>query len=147
VTEWKVGDRVAYCDDINGSYATARLYDASRLVAIPDDVSDEQACAVLLKGLTARYLLKEVTSLETGDTVLYHAAAGGVGRIFTRWGTALGLEVIGTVSSAAKADAAYDGGCVHVINYRDEDFVQGVLDFTAGRVCERSSTPLGGTPS
>jgi len=133
VTSVAVGDRVAYSDDINGSYATARLYAADRLVAIPAGVSDEQAAAVLLKGLTARYLLKEMLPLNAGDTVLYHAAAGGVGQIVAQWGRGLGLKVIGTVSDERKAEVARAAGCSDVINYRTENFVDRVMEITKGR--------------
>jgi hypothetical protein len=98
-----VGDRVVYGDIAFGAYATARLHPADRLVRIPAGVSDAQAASTFLKGLTARFLLKEVLELRPGDTVLYHAAAGGVGQIFVQWAKALGLKVIGTVSSDAKA--------------------------------------------
>lgn len=133
VTDYRVGDRVAYSDDINGSYTTARLYDADRLIAIPDDITDEQVCTVLLKGLTARYLLKEVTPLQPGDALLYHAVAGGVGQIFAEWGNALGFEIIGTVSTEAKAEIARQRGCAHVINYSTEDFVARVMEITDGK--------------
>lgn len=133
VTQVKVGDRVGYCDDINGSYATARLYDANRLIQLPATISDAQAAAVMLKGLTARYLLKEVVPLKAGDTVLYHAAAGGVGQIFSQWGKALGINVIGTVSDDRKAEVARKNGCADVINYRTEDFVSRVMEITGGR--------------
>jgi NADPH:quinone reductase len=130
---YRIGDRVAYCDDINGAYATTRLYDADRLIGIPDDITDEQVCTVLLKGLTARYLLKEVTPLQPGDTLLYHAAAGGVGQLFTQWGNALGFEIIGTVSTQEKAEIARQHGCAHVINYSTEDFVARVMEITDGK--------------
>jgi len=127
-----VGDRVVYGDIAFGAYATARLHPADRLVRIPAGVSDDQAASAFLKGLTARYLLKEVLELRPGDTVLYHAAAGGVGQIFVQWAKALGLKVIGTVSSDAKAKLARHAGCDHVINYSSEDFVAEALAFTAG---------------
>lgn len=133
VVDFAAGDRVGYCDDINGSYTTARLYQADRLIKLPDDISDEQACSVMLKGLTARYLLKEVTPLHPGDTVLYHAAAGGVGQIFAKWGKALGFNVIGTVSSEEKAGIAHRSGCSHVINYSEENFLERVLEITDGQ--------------
>lgn len=133
VTEVAVGDRVGYCDDINGSYATARLYAANRLIPLPPGISDAQAASVMLKGLTARYLLKEVLPLKAGDTVLYHAAAGGVGQIFSQWAKALGIKVIGTVSDEHKAMVASKNGCTHVINYRREDFVSRVMQITEGR--------------
>ncbi|HEY0489233.1 MAG TPA: quinone oxidoreductase [Telluria sp.] len=133
VTQVKVGDRVGYCDDINGSYATARLYEENRLIPLPASISDAQAASVMLKGLTARYLLKEVLPIKAGDTVLYHAAAGGVGQIFSQWGKALGINVIGTVSDDRKAEVARKNGCAHVINYRTEDFVSRVMEITGGR--------------
>lgn len=133
VSDFAVGDRVGYCDDINGSYTTARLYDAHRLVKLPSDISDEEACAAMLKGMTARYLLKEVTQLQAGDTVLYHAAAGGVGQIFAQWGKALGLNIIGTVSTDEKAEVARKNGCSHVINYKTENFLERVLEISDGK--------------
>ena len=131
-SDWVLGDRVVYGDIAFGAYATARLHPADRLVRIPAGVSDDQAASAFLKGLTARYLLKEVLELRPGDTVLYHAAAGGVGQIFVQWAKALGLKVIGTVSSDAKAKLARHAGCDHVINYSSEDFVAEALAFTAG---------------
>jgi NADPH2:quinone reductase len=128
-----VGDRVVYGDIAFGAYATARLHPADRLVRIPAGVSDDQAASAFLKGLTARFLLKEVLELRPGDTVLYHAAAGGVGQVFVQWAKALGLKVIGTVSSDAKAKLARHAGCDHVINYSSEDFVSETLAFTAGK--------------
>ncbi|HVR22063.1 MAG TPA: alcohol dehydrogenase catalytic domain-containing protein, partial [Candidatus Polarisedimenticolia bacterium] len=105
VTLVKVGDRVGYADAF-GAYTTVRLYPEDRLTVIPDGVTDDQAASSLLKGLTARYLLKETVQLHEGDTVLYHAAAGGVGQIFTQWARSLGIHVIGTVSTADKAQIA-----------------------------------------
>jgi NADPH:quinone reductase-like Zn-dependent oxidoreductase len=105
VTLVKVGDRVAYADAF-GAYTTVRLYPEDRLTLIPDGVTDDQAASSLLKGLTARYLLKETVQLHEGDTVLYHAAAGGVGQIFAQWARSLGIHVIGTVSTAEKAQIA-----------------------------------------
>jgi len=132
VTTVKVGDRVVYSDDVHGAYSTLCLYPADRVAIIPDSITDHQAAASFLKGLTARYLLKEIVDLEPGDTVLYHAAAGGVGLIFVQWAKALGLRVIGTVSSAEKAVIARAAGCEHVINYRDENFAERVLQLTDG---------------
>lgn len=133
VSHVKVGDRVVYSDDIHGAYATARLYQADRLTVIPDGISDDQAAAMFLKGLTARMLLKQTVPLQAGDTVLYHAAAGGVGQILVQWATALGLRVIGTVSDDNKARIAREAGCTDVINYRTENFVERVLDLTGGK--------------
>ena len=132
VDDVSIGDRVVYADGPLGSYATARVYPADRLVRIPDGVSDAQAAASFLRGVTARMLLKEVVSLRRDDTVLFHAAAGGVGLLFTQWARALGVRVIGTVSSEAKAAAARQAGCVEVIDYVKEDFVTRVRKLTGG---------------
>src|SRR5215472_8779462 len=110
-----VGDRVAYADGPLGSYATARLYPADLVVRIPDAISDAQAAASFLRGVTARSLLKEVVTLQPGDTVLFHAAAGGVGLLFAQWAHALGIRVIGTVSDESKAAVARAAGCFEVI--------------------------------
>jgi NADPH2:quinone reductase len=132
VTDVAIGDRVVYADGPLGAYATARLYPADQLVRIPAAVSDEQAAASFLRGVTARMLLKEVVALQPGDTVLYHGAAGGIGLIFAQWARALGIRVIGTVSSAAKAAAARAAGCVETIDYRGQDFVERVKAITGG---------------
>lgn len=133
VTEVEVGDRVVYADGPLGAYATERLYPADRLVVIPDVISDEEAAGSFLKGTTARYLVKEVVTLTPGDTVLFHAAAGGVGRLFSQWARSLGIRVIGTVSNAGKATAALEAGCVEVIVSRTEDVPQRVRELTAGQ--------------
>ena len=132
VTLVKVGDRVAYADAF-GAYTTVRLYPEDRLTVIPDGVTDDQAASSLLKGLTARYLLKETVQLHEGDTVLYHAAAGGVGQIFTQWARSLGIHVIGTVSTAEKAQIALQAGCTAVVNYSTEDFVERTFELTGGQ--------------
>jgi NADPH:quinone reductase len=132
VTGVFVGDRVVYADGPLGSYATARIYPANLLVRIPDGVSNTQAAASFLRGVTARMLLKEVAPLKRGDTVLFHAAAGGVGLLFAQWARALGVRVIGTVSNGAKAAAARRAGCVEVIDYVQEDFVARVGDLMGG---------------
>ena len=132
VTGLKLGDRVVYADGPLGAYATVRLYPADQLVRIPDAISDAQAAASFLRGTTARMLLKETTPLHRGDTVLFHAAAGGVGLLFTQWARTLGIRVIGTVSDDAKAAAARHAGCVEVINYAREDFVERVCAITDG---------------
>ena len=131
VTSVKVGDRVVYAD-ARGAYTTTRLYPADRLTIIPDGITDDQAASSFLKGLTARYLLKEVVGFQPGDTVLYHAAAGGVGQIFVQWAKSLGLRVIGTVSTSEKARLALAAGCEAVINYRTEDFVARTFELTGG---------------
>lgn len=133
VSAISVGDRVAYADGPLGAYATARTYPADRLVRIPDGVSDAQAAASFLRGVTARMLLKEVAPPQRDDTVLFHAAAGGVGLLFAQWARALGVRVIGTVSNEAKATAARRAGCVEVIDYVKEDFVARVRDLTGDK--------------
>jgi NADPH2:quinone reductase len=132
VTGINVGDRVVYADGPLGAYATVRLYPAGDLVRIPDAISDAQAAASFLRGTTARMLLKEAVSLNPGDTVLFHAAAGGVGLLFIQWARALGIRVIGTVSDDAKAAVARHAGCVEVVNYVREDFVERVRAITNG---------------
>jgi NADPH2:quinone reductase len=127
-----VGDRVAYADGPLGSYATARLYPADLVVRIPDAISDAQAAASFLRGVTARSLLKEVVTLQPDDTVLFHAAAGGVGLLFAQWARALGIRVIGTVSDESKAAVARAAGCFEVINYSKENFVERVHTITNG---------------
>ena len=133
VKDVSVGDRVVYADGPLGAYATARIYPADRLVRIPDGVSDTQAAASFLRGVTARMLLKEVAPLQRDDTVLFHAAAGGVGLLFAQWARAIGVRVIGTVSNEAKAAAARRAGCVEVIDYVKDDFVARVHDLTRGK--------------
>ena len=132
VKDVSVGDRVVYADGPLGAYATARIYPADRLVRIPDGVSDIQAAASFLRGVTARMLLKEVVPLQSDDVVLFHAAAGGVGLLFAQWARALGVRVIGTVSNDAKAAAARQAGCIEVIDYAKEDFLARVRDLTGG---------------
>lgn len=132
VEDVAVGDRVVYADSPIGAYATVRLYPADQLVRIPAAVSDEQAAASFLRGVTARMLLKDVVPLHPGDTVLYHGAAGGVGLLFAQWAKALGIRVIGTVSSAEKAAAARAAGCIETIDYRTQDFVEQVKAITSG---------------
>ena len=134
VSEVKPGDRVAYAVPL-GSYAEQRLIAADRLVALPDGVSDDQAAGMMLKGMTAEYLLRRTFKVKPGDTVLYHAAAGGVGLIVGQWAKALGATVIGTASSPEKIALAKAHGFDHVINYRDTDFVAAVNEITGGRKC------------
>ena len=131
----KPGDRVAYVGPL-GAYAEERVIVADRLVKIPDGISDEQAGAMMLKGMTADYLLRRTHAVKPGDTVLYHAAAGGVGLIFGQWAKHLGATVIGTAGSADKIALAKAHGFDHVINYRDVDFVSAVREITDGRMCD-----------
>ncbi|RWM93797.1 MAG: quinone oxidoreductase [Mesorhizobium sp.] len=134
--DWlKPGDRIAYAVT-TGAYAEQRVIAADRVVKVPDGISDEQAAAMMLKGMTAEYLLRRTFKVKAGDTVLYHAAAGGVGLILGQWAKHLGATVIGTASSADKIELAKAHGFDHVINYREQDFVAGVLAITGGKKCD-----------
>jgi NADPH2:quinone reductase len=133
VTDLKPGDRVAYGNAPIGAYAEARLIPADRLVKLPPGVSDQQAAAMMLKGLTAQYLLRQTYRVKPGDSILFHAAAGGVGSIACQWAKHLGATVIGTVGSDAKAKLAKAHGCDHVIDYTKEDFVKRVAEITEGK--------------
>jgi NADPH2:quinone reductase len=132
VTDVKVGDRVAYASGPSGAYAEKRLYPANRLVPLPDGISDQIAAAIMLGGMTARYLIKETFPLKPGHTVLYHAAAGGVGQIAVQWAKQLGATVIGTVS-AGKVDLAKSLGCDHVLVSGQDDIAAKVKEITGGR--------------
>ncbi|OIR16254.1 quinone oxidoreductase 1 [mine drainage metagenome] len=132
VTHLKVGDRVAYASVI-GSYAEARLIAADRLVKLPGNIDDRTAAAMMLQGMTARYLIRDIYKVGPGDTILIHAAAGGVGLIVSQWASALGATVIGTVSSDEKAALAKANGCHHTIVYTREDFQARVLEITGGK--------------
>jgi len=136
VNDLKVGDRVAYASSPIGSYAEARLMPAERVVKVPDNVSDQQAASIMLKGMTAQYLLRRTFKVGPGITILFHAAAGGVGQIVSQWARHLGATVIGTVGSTAKAAIATKAGCHHVINYSTEDFVARVAEITGGKKCD-----------
>jgi NADPH2:quinone reductase len=132
VTDIKAGDRVAYAGGALGAYAEARLLPAERLVLIPDGITDEQAAAVLLKGMTAWYLLHHSYPVKAGDVVLVHAAAGGVGLLLCQWARHLGVTVIGVVSTAAKADLARENGCQHIILSQESDIAARVRELTQG---------------
>ena len=132
VTSLNVGDRVAYASAI-GAYCEVRNIAADRLVRIPDGVADHTAAAMMLKGMTAEYLLFRTFPVQKGQTILIHAAAGGVGLIAGQWANALGANVIGTAGSAEKAALALANGYHHVINYRDEPIVQRVKELTGGK--------------
>ena len=136
VTHLKVGDRAAYASNPPGSYAEARVMPAKTVVKLPDGIAFDTAAGMMLKGLTAQYLLKKtlpVQGLHSGDHVLFHAAAGGVGLIACQWAKALGLQLIGTAGSAAKCELARAHGAAHAIDYSKEDFVARVKDITGGR--------------
>lgn len=132
VTAVKPGDRVAYAGGAPGAYAEARLLPAHLLVPIPDGVDDRTAAAVLLKGMTAQYLIRRTYPVKAGETVLFHAAAGGVGLIACQWLKALGATVIGTVGSDAKAQIARAHGCAHVVVSTKEDVAKRVREITGG---------------
>ena len=132
VEDVQVGDRVAYASPPPGAYAQERLMPADRLVKLPRSVDDRTAAAAMLKGMTAQYLLRRVFHVRPGDTVLFHAAAGGVGLIACQWAKRLGATVIGTVGSEEKAELARAHGCDHTIVYTREDFVPRVREITDG---------------
>ena len=131
VTGLAVGDRVAYAGVIGG-YAEERLIPADRIVKLPAGITDQTAAAMMLQGMTVRYLIREVYAVKAGDTILIHAAAGGVGLILCQWAKALGATVIGTVSSDEKAELAKANGCHHPIVYTREDFQKRVVELTGG---------------
>ncbi len=133
VAEVAVGQRVAYAGGPIGAYAEARLIPAHRLVPLPPEISEEQAAAIMLKGMTAQYLLRQTHAVQPGETVLIHAAAGGVGLIACQWAKHLGATVIGTVGSDEKAALARAHGCDHTIVYTRENFAARVREITAGR--------------
>ncbi|MGU3493916.1 quinone oxidoreductase family protein [Xanthobacteraceae bacterium A53D] len=135
VEGFHVGDRVAYATSL-GSYAEARNIAASALVHLPAAIDDRTAAAMMLKGMTAQYLVKHTHAVKPGDVVLIQAAAGGVGLILAQWANALGATVIGTVGSKEKAELALASGTDHAILYRDEDFVQRVKEITKGKMCD-----------
>ncbi len=135
VEDLRPGDRVAYAGTL-GAYAEERLIAADRLVRTPEAISDEQAAAMMLKGMTAEYLLCRTFKVKPGDTILYHAAAGGVGLIVGQWAKHLGATVIGTASTPEKIALARAHGYDHVIDYTREDFVERVKEITGGRMCD-----------
>lgn len=132
VTDLKEGDRVAYAAPPIGAYAEARLMPAHRLVKLPDEIDDRLAAAMMLQGMTVQYLIRRTHQVKAGDTVLFHAAAGGVGLIACQWLKALGATVIGTVGSDAKAELAKAHGCDHAIVYTRDNFVERVKEITGG---------------
>jgi NADPH2:quinone reductase len=134
VTDVRVGDRVAYSGGPQGAYAEVRVMPADRLIVLPDGISDEQAAAMMLKGMTAQYLIRQTYKVNEGDTILFHAAAGGVGLIACQWAKALGAIVIGTVGSDEKAELAKAHGCDHPIVYTRENFVERVREITEGKM-------------
>ena len=132
VTDLKVGQRVTFATAPMGGYAEARLMPAGRLIPLPDSVDDRQAAAMMLKGMTAQYLIRRTYAVKAGDTILVHAAAGGVGLILCQWAKHLGATVIGTVGSDEKAKLAAANGCQHTIVYSRENFTERVKEITGG---------------
>ena len=133
VTEFAIGDRVGYCGGSPASYSKARVIDAGSLVPLPDAISEEVSAACLLKGLTVAYLIFKTFPLNASHTVLFHAAAGGVGLIFCQWAKSLGARIIGSAGSKEKAELARANGCDEVILYRDEDVASRVRELTGGK--------------
>jgi NADPH2:quinone reductase len=132
VTDFKVGDRGAYAGAVGG-YAEERLMPADRLVKLPASIDYKTAAAMMLQGMTVRYLLRQTYKVDKNTTMLLHAAAGGIGLIASQWAKHLGATIIGTVSTADKAELAKAAGCTHVINYKTEDFVKRTREFTNGQ--------------
>ncbi len=135
VTGFNVGDRVAYAGGPLGAYSELHILPATALVALPEAISFEQAAAVMLKGLTVQYLLRQTYAVKAGETVLFHAAAGGIGLLACQWAKALGVKLIGTVSSPEKAARAKAMGAWETIDYSHEDVAQRVLELTDGKKC------------
>tara|TARA_Y100000590_G_scaffold363495_1_gene421195 strand:+ start:690 stop:1664 length:975 start_codon:yes stop_codon:yes gene_type:complete len=132
VKDFSIGDNVAYAGIPIGAYSESRVYASDKLVKLPDGITFEVAASIMTKGLTTYYLLYKTYHLKSNDTVLFHAAAGGVGQIFCQWAKAIGCKVIGTVGSEEKIKIAKKNGCDLVINYSKENFVEKVKDFTKG---------------
>ena len=132
VTGLKPGDRIAYAAPPVGAYAEVRLMPADRVILLPDEISDQTAAAMMLQGMTVEYLIRRTYPVKSGETVLLHAAAGGIGLIACQWLRHLGATVIGTVGSPEKAELARAHGCDHPINYRQENFTEKVRELTGG---------------
>ncbi|MBK6981677.1 MAG: quinone oxidoreductase [Betaproteobacteria bacterium] len=134
VADLKAGDRVAYCNGPVGAYSEKKIHPADRLVKLPEGISFEQGASMMLQGLTVQYLLRRLhLTPKSGDTILWHAAAGGVGLIACQWAKAIGVNLIGTVGSEEKAKLARDHGAAHTIDYTKEDFVKRVEEITGGK--------------
>ena len=133
VSHVKPGDRVAYASRPPGAYAEVRVMAATHIVKLPDSIDFETGAAMMLQGLTVQYLFRRTFPLRGGETILFHAAAGGVGLIAAQWARAIGVNMIGTVGSEEKAELARAHGCTHVINYNKENFVERVKEITNGQ--------------
>jgi NADPH:quinone reductase len=136
VTRFAVGDRAAFCSGPIGAYAQSHCVPERKAVKLPGAISYDTAAAIMLKGLTAEFLIRRMRAIGTGSTILFHAAAGGVGLIACAWAKTLGANVIGTVGSLAKAEIAKANGCDHIILYRSEDVATRVREITAGKGCD-----------
>ncbi|HKX63695.1 MAG TPA: quinone oxidoreductase [Rhizomicrobium sp.] len=133
VAGFKLGERVGYCSGAIGSYAQANNVAAEKLVHLPDAISDELAAAILLKGMTAQYLLRRIHPVKAGETIVFHAAAGGVGQIGCQWARHLGATVIGTTTSPGKVELARANGCAHVLNSKGAGWEKAVREITGGK--------------
>jgi len=133
VKDFKVGDRISYAGIPLGAYSTHRIYPTKNIVKVPDNIELDIAATLMTKGLTTFYLLHKTYTVSAGQTILFHAAAGGVGQIFCQWAKSLGVKIIGTVGSDEKIELAKKNGCDEVINYSKEDFAKKVLDITDGK--------------
>ena len=133
VTNFTVGDKVAYASVPLGAYSTHRIFKTNSLVKVPDEIDLTLAATLMTKGLTTFYLLYKTYPVSSGQTILFHAAAGGVGQIFCQWAKSLGVKVIGTVGSDEKINIAKQNGCDEVINYSKDDFAKKVMDITNGK--------------
>jgi len=133
VENFQVGDRVAYASMPIGSYSTHRIFPTKKLVKVPNEIELENVVTLMTKGFTVFYLLHKTYIVKSGDTILFHAAAGGVGQIFCQWAKSLGCVVIGTVGSDEKIEIAKANGCAHVINYSKENFAEKVKEITNGK--------------
>ena len=132
VVDFKIGDRVAYASMPIGSYSTHRIFPIQKLVKVPNEIDLKNVVTLMTKGFTVFYLLHKTYKVKAGETILFHAAAGGVGQIFCQWAKSLGCEVIGTVGSDEKIKIAKNNGCDHVINYSKENFAEKVKEITNG---------------
>lgn len=133
VKKFRIGQRVAYAFPPIGAYSEIRTMPADRLIPLPDAISYEQAAAMMLKGMTAEYLIRRTYPVKKGETILIHAAAGGVGQILCQWAKHIGARIIGTVGSPEKAEIAKSNGCDHPILYREKDFAKEVMEYTDGQ--------------
>ena len=133
INDFIIGDRVCYATTPIGAYCEIRDFPASKIIKIPSDISEDTAASILLKGMTVEYLFERLYKIKKNDTILFHAAAGGVGLLACQWAKSLGCNIIGTVSNDEKAELAIKNGCAHVINYRNEDVVKKVMNITDGK--------------